>query len=79
MDNREKMLSEAADLVRTPTGQALLRLLQQSGGPELRQTAEKAAAGDMTQLKKLLAVLMENPEAAALLRQLGGNHGPDGR
>lgn len=58
-------------LAKSPAGQQLISLLQQTGGEELRQAMAKASAGDYTQAKQAITALMNNPEAKKLLEQLG--------
>lgn len=59
-------------LAQSPAGRKLLTLLQESGGTKLASAMEKAAQGDYTQAKKELGVLLDTPEAKALLGELGG-------
>ena len=59
-------------LAQSPAGQKLMGLLQQSGGTQLHQAMEQAAAGDYVQAKRILTELLGNEEAKALLTQLGG-------
>lgn len=72
MDNRnDKAIEEAMRIAKSPAGQQLLQLLQQTGGDQLRQAMAKAAAGDYAQAKDAISQLLENPEAKKLLSQLG--------
>lgn len=64
--------AELAALARSPAGQQLMALLQQSGGPQLQQAAGKAAAGDLSGAKDLLTPLLADPRIQDLLAQLGG-------
>lgn len=79
MDNADKTMHEALRFAQSPAGQQLLQLLVQTGGKDVQQAMEQAAAGDLTQAKKLLTILLQNPQTRQLLLQFGGNHGPDGR
>ena len=71
MQNMDQAMQEAMRLAQTSAGQQLLGILQRSGGEELRQAMEKAAAGDYTQAKQTLSVLLESEECKKLLEQLG--------
>lgn len=64
--------TELLRIARSPAGQKLLALLQQSGGSQLETAMEKAARGDFTQAKQELSVLLDSPEAKKLLGELGG-------
>lgn len=65
-------MQDAMKIAASPAGQQLLSMLQRSGGNELQQAADLAAAGDYSQAKKLLSSLLANPEAQDLLSQLRG-------
>lgn len=62
-------------LARSPAGQQLLALLQQSGGSELQTAITKASTGDYTQAKTTLSALLASQEAQDLLKQLEEEHG----
>ena len=79
MQNNRKAMEDALRMAQSPAGQQLLKLLQQSNGPQLNQAMEKAAAGDYAAAKMLLSNLMQDPQARQLLDRMGGNHGSDGR
>lgn len=64
-------VSDAMRLASTPAGRQLAALLQQNGGTDLKTAMEDAASGNYEKAKQLLSVLMENPEAKALLERLG--------
>ena len=57
-------------LAQSPAGQRLWALLQQSGGKEMTQLRNAAAAGDIQQINQMLSTLLSGPEAESLLRQL---------
>lgn len=63
-------LAQLAQLAQSPTGQALMALLQQQGGDRLNEAMTQAAAGDYAQAKNALSSVLSTPEAQALLRQL---------
>ncbi|MBO5953510.1 MAG: hypothetical protein J6Q53_05270 [Oscillospiraceae bacterium] len=65
-------MQDALRLAKSPAGQRLLALLQQTEGSTLQQAMDQADAGDYDSVKKTLASLMENEEVKALMNQLGG-------
>ena len=64
-------IREARRIAATPAGQELVRLLQRTGGEELKQAMAKAAAGDYSAAQKALSALLQDPEAQKLMNQLG--------
>ena len=64
--------AEMMALARSPAGRQLLALLQQSDTGQLQQAMGKAAAGDLTAAKALLAPMLSDPRIQELLGQLGG-------
>jgi hypothetical protein len=64
-------IQQAMQLAKSPVGQQLIALLQKNGGQDFQTAIAKAAAGDYTQAKQALSALMADPEAQALLNQLG--------
>lgn len=76
MDNdRNFSMQDAMRLAQTPAGQQLLSILQQQNSPELKNAMNSAAAGDYAGAREALSSLLDSPEIAALLKQLGGSHG----
>ena len=75
MSDFEHAIQEAKKLAATAEGQQLAKMLQQLGGPNIRQAMDSAAAGDLSQAQKAIMALMKDPEARKLLQQLGGTHG----
>ena len=78
MDNNanpipEFNMEQAMAFARSPAGQQLLALLQQTGGQELQAAIAQAKAGNVSQAQKTLSALLESPEAKRLLAQLVGN------
>lgn len=71
MQNMEQAMREAMRLSQTDTGQQLLKKIQQSGGVELQQAMEKAAAGDYAQAQQAISALMDTPEIKKLLEMMG--------
>jgi len=64
-------MQEARRIAATPAGQELIRHLQRSGGTDLKQAMEKAAAGDYSAAKAAISALLKDPEAKKLMEQLG--------
>jgi len=79
MRNDQDAIREAMRLAQSPAGKQLIQMLQSSGDPNLQRAMSSAASGDYAGAKQALSAIMNNPEAQKLLRQMGGNHGPDGR
>jgi len=73
MPNNENPISieEILKIAASPTGQQLMKLLQQSSGNELQLAAKKAAAGNYDAAKQALSGLLQDPEVKKLLDQLG--------
>ncbi len=65
-------MDEVARLAESPAGQQLLAMLRQSGGADMQQAAEKAARGDYGDAMALAQKLWNDPQARALMKQLGG-------
>lgn len=79
MQNNQDAIREAMRLAQTPAGKQLIQMLQSSGDPQLQNAMASAASGDYSAAKQALSAILNNPEAQKLLRQMGGNHGSDGR
>ncbi len=79
MKNNQDAIQEAMRLAQTGAGRQLIALLQNQNSTQLQQALASASTGNYDQAKQALAGLMENPEIRALLSQMGGTHGPDGR
>jgi len=62
-------------LLNSPQAMALASMLQQMDPNQLAQAVEAAKSGDAQRAKQLLSPLTQDPKAAELLKQLGGNHG----
>ena len=54
----------------SPEGQKLLALLRANGGSALDQAAQAAGRGDYAGAQALLAPMLRDPEAAALVERL---------
>ena len=58
-------------LMRSPDGQALLRMLtQQDQGASLQQAAQSAVKGDTTQLARMVTQVMQSPDGAVLVERI---------
>lgn len=57
-------------IAQSKAGQDLYALLKQTQSQQLKDAMAQAAAGDMEQVKKTIAAMMDSPEAKALLEQL---------
>ncbi len=71
MGEQEMSMQEVLRLARSPAGQQLIAMLQQSGGDRLQQAMAQAAAGDYEAAKQALSGLLNTPQAQRLLEQLG--------
>lgn len=65
-------LKDAQKLISSPAGRRLMELLQKNEDAKLNEATEKFLSGDAAQAHKLLKPLLESPEIATLLKQLGG-------
>ena len=66
-------MQQAMRLAQSDTARQLFSLLQAGNNPQLQSAMAKAATGDMTDAKKILAQLMENEQTRPLLQQLMGD------
>lgn len=65
-------MEEVMQLMNTPAGQQLVKLLQSSDDPALRKARQHAADGNMGAATDALRQLSTNEELKKLLSQLGG-------
>lgn len=72
-------IRQAMKMAQTPEGQQLIRMLQTSSSTDVEKAMASASSGDYAAARQALSALLNNPEAQRLLRQMGGNHGPNGR
>ena len=79
MQNDPKAMQEAMKLAQSEAGRQLMKMLQNTDSAAVQQAMSGAAAGNYDAVKKALAPMLRNPEILALLNQMGGNHGSDGR
>ena len=71
LSNNSHLMQEAMKIAATPEGKKLINLLQQQNGNDLQKAMNLAAEGDISQARKVIQSLMENPDAKKLLDQLG--------
>ncbi len=64
----------AQRVMESADGQALMQMLSgPDGGAGLQQAMAQASAGNTAQLASMLRQVMQSPEGAALIRNIGGN------
>lgn len=69
-------MEDALRLANSPAGQQLLALIRRSSGDRLSQAQQLASEGNSQDAAALLAPLLSDPEAQAILSQLRGDlHG----
>lgn len=66
-------LSELMRLAQSPMGQQLLAMLRQNNPSALQAAMSSALQGDYEQAKKSISACLEDPQAQAILKQLGGS------
>ena len=65
-------MDEAMRLAKSPAGQQLIALLQQSNGPQLQKAMDLASAGDMKSAGQIINTLLSsNEQAQGLIDRLG--------
>ena len=64
-------IQEISRLAASPAGQQLIAMMQKKGGSEFQKALERAAAGDYAQAKHAIETLLTDPQAQALLKELG--------
>lgn len=65
-------MEDALRMAKSPAGQQLLSMLQQSDSGTLQQVVDQASAGNYAQASKILDALLSSPDAKKLLQQLEG-------
>lgn len=65
-------VQEAMRLAKSPAGQQLLALLQQTDPQALQAAISRASAGDLSQAKEALGPLLASEDVKKLLQQMGG-------
>lgn len=62
----------AQQVMQSQDGQALMQMLSgDDGGATLQQAMAQASAGDTAQLASMLRQVMQSPDGAALIRNIG--------
>lgn len=72
-------IRQAMQMAQSPEGQQLLRILKSGCGGDLQKAMASASSGDYAAVKQSLSTILNNPEAQKLLRQMGEQHGTNGR
>ena len=72
-------IQEAMRLANSPAGKQLLQMLQSGGGEDMNRAMALVSSGDYEGAKALLNQMLRDPKAKALLNQMGGCHGANGR
>lgn len=72
-DFRDFDMQQAMALAQTDAAKQLFAMLQDSHSPQLQSAMTQAAAGDMTEARKMLQELMSAEPTRSLLQQLMGN------
>ena len=70
--NQGFSMEDVMQLMRSPAGQQLIKLLQNSDDPALQKARKLSASGDMAAAKEALKEMTANEEIKKLLSQLGG-------
>ena len=65
-------MQEALRLAKSPAGQQLLALLQQSDPEALKKAMEQASSGDYSQISQTLGPMLASEDVKKLLQQMGG-------
>ena len=70
--NQGFSMDDVMQLMRSPAGQQLVKVLQNSDDPALQKARKLSASGNMTAAKEALKEMAANEEIKKLLSQLGG-------
>lgn len=70
-NSQDFSMEEVMRLAKSPAGQQLLAMLQQTDGAQLQQAAQQASMGEYSQAGQTLQTLLSTPEAQKLLKELG--------
>ena len=71
-NSQDFSMQEALRLAKSPAGQQLLAMLQNSDNQKLQQAMDQASSGDYTRASQTIRNLLSSPEAKKLLEELGG-------
>lgn len=74
MDKNSNHISmqEAVRMAKSPAGQQLLTLLQQSDPETIQKAMAQASSGDFSQISETLAPILASEDVKKLLQQIGG-------
>lgn len=74
MDKKSNHISmqEAMRMAKSPAGQQLLTLLQQSDPETIQKAMAQASSGDFSQISETLAPILASEDVKKLLQQMGG-------
>lgn len=74
MDKKSNHISmqEAVRMAKSPAGQQLLTLLQQSDPETIQKAMAQASSGDFSQISETLAPILASEDVKKLLQQMGG-------
>jgi len=70
--NQDFSMEDVMRLAKSPAGQQLLAMLQQSDSQKLEQATNQAKAGNYAQAGQTLKAMLSSPEAQKLMKELGG-------
>lgn len=65
-------MEEVMQLLQSPAGQQLVRLLQSSDDPALQKAKQLSASGNMAQAQEAIRHMAASEQIKKLLSQLGG-------
>lgn len=65
-------MQDALRLAKSPAGQQLISLLQQSDPEAVQKAMQQASNGDYSQISQTLAPLLASEDVKKLLQQMGG-------
>ena len=74
MDKKSNHISmqEAVRMAKSPAGQQLLTLLQQSDPETIQKAMAQASSGDFSQISETLAPILASEDVKKLLQQMVG-------
>lgn len=74
MDKKSNHISmqEAVRMAKSPAGQQLLTMLQQSDPETIQKAMAQASSGDFSQISETLAPILASEDVKKLLQQMGG-------
>ncbi len=69
--NSSSPMQEAMRLAQTPAGQQLLSSLKQADSRKIQQAMASFSSGNQEEAKRLLADVLNSPQAKALMEKMG--------